>query len=99
LNTGYNFYQLDFKNKGGLVMPLIIRFNFTDNTDKVIRIPAEIWKRNDQEVSKVFYFKKEVASVDLDPFLETADTEVEDNYWPRKNVPSKFDIFEQKKGW
>ena len=99
LNTGYNFYQLDFKNKGGLVMPLIIRFNFTDNTDKVIRIPAEIWKRNDQEVSKVFYFKKEVASVDLDPFLETADTEVEDNYWPRKNVPSKFDIFEQKRGW
>ena len=99
LDNGFNFYQLDFKNKGGLVMPLIIRFNFTDNTDKVIRIPAEIWKRNDQEVSKVFYFKKEVASVDLDPFLETADTEVEDNHWPRKSIPSKFDIFEQKRGW
>ncbi|MEO9531652.1 MAG: M1 family metallopeptidase [Crocinitomicaceae bacterium] len=99
LDNGFNFYQLDFKNKGGLVMPLIIRFNFTDNTDKVIRIPAEIWKRNDQGVSKVFYFKKEVASVDLDPFLETADTEVEDNHWPRKSIPSKFDIFEQKRGW
>jgi hypothetical protein len=99
LDNGFNFYQLDFKNKGGLVMPIIIRFNFADKTDEVIRIPAEIWKRNDQKVSKVFYFKKEVLSVELDPFLETADTEVEDNYWPRKSIPSKFDIFEQKRAW
>lgn len=99
LNGGYNFYQLDFKNKGGLVMPLILRFNFTDQTNEVVRIPAEIWKMNDQEISKVFIFKKEVSSIELDPFLETADCEMEDNFWPRKQVPSRFDIFEEKNGW
>jgi len=98
LGQGYNFYQIDFENKGGLVMPLILRFTFTDNTDEVVRIPAEIWKRNDEQVSKVFFFKKEVDKVELDPFLETADCELEDNFWPRKKVPTRFDIFEEKKG-
>ena len=99
LEKGYQFYEIKFTNKGGLVMPLILRFNFTDNTNEVIRIPAEIWKRNDKEVSKVFFFEKEVGSIELDPFLETADCELEDNHWPRKQVPSRFDLFEQKQGW
>jgi len=99
LAKGYQFYEIKFTNKGGLVMPLILRFNFTDNTDEVIRIPAEIWKRNDKEVTKVFFFEKEVGSIELDPFLETADCELEDNHWPRKQVPSRFDLFEEKKGW
>ncbi|MFT4600474.1 MAG: hypothetical protein ACI857_000648 [Arenicella sp.] len=98
LSKGLNFYQIDFENKGGLVMPIILRFTFTDKTEEVIRIPAEIWKRNDKNVSKVFFFEKEVGAVELDPFLETADCELEDNFWPRKKVPTRFDIFEEKKG-
>lgn len=99
LGLGYNFYQIDFENIGGLVMPLIIRFTFTDNTEQIVKIPAEIWRYNDKEISKVFYFKKEVIQIELDPFLETADCDMENNNWPRKAIPSKFDIFEQKGGW
>lgn len=98
LESGYQFYQLDFENKGGLVMPLILQFTFVDGTTELIRIPAEIWKRNNQKVSKVFFFKKELMSVALDPFLETADCEMFDNFWPRKMIPSRFDIFEEKRG-
>ncbi len=96
LNLGYQFYQLDFENKGGLVMPIILQFTFADGTNELIRIPAEIWRKNDKNISKVFFFKKEVINIALDPFLETADCETYDNYWPRKMIPSRFDIFQQR---
>lgn len=98
LNAGYHFYQLDFENKGGLVMPVILLFTFEDSTTELVRIPAEIWRYNNYFISKVFVFKKQVVSVALDPYLETADCDVENNNWPRKNIPSRFDAYKEK-GW
>ena len=60
LNSGLNFYQLDFENKGGLVMPVILEFTFSDKSKELVRIPAEIWRQNNEKVSKVFFFEKEV---------------------------------------
>jgi len=99
LNEGYKFYQIDFENKGGLVMPLIVEFTFTDGTVELFRIPAEVWRYNNYYISKIFMFKKDVQSVALDPYLETADSDLNNNNWPRKTVPSRFDIFEDKNGW
>lgn len=98
LKTGLNFYQIDFENKGGLVMPVIVEFTFTDDSKELIKIPAEIWRMNDERVSKVFMFEKEVKSVALDPYLETADCELYDNNWPRKSIPSRFDLFQERQG-
>lgn len=98
LNSGLNFYELKFKNIGGLVMPLIIQFNYTDGTSEVERIPAEIWRLNETEVSKVFAKKKEVANVVLDPFRETADIDETNNYWPRQFVPNRFELFKGASG-
>ncbi len=89
-----NFYQIDFSNVGGLVMPVIIEFMFEDGTSELQRIPAEIWKGNNEKITKVFFFEKKVTSVSLDPYLETADTEVYNNNYPRKMIPTRF---EQKK--
>ncbi|MTI30044.1 M1 family metallopeptidase [Xanthovirga aplysinae] len=97
LNAGLNFYQIDFKNIGGLVMPIIIKWTYTDGSSEVERIPAEIWRMNNDEVSKVFAKKKEVAEVELDPYLETADVDRENNYFPRRNVPTKFKLYKRKK--
>ncbi|MCO6500861.1 MAG: M1 family metallopeptidase [Vicingus serpentipes] len=100
LEGDYNYYSIDFENKGGLVMPIILNFTFKDGTNEVVRIPAEIWKQNDKNVSKVFFFKKEVTNIDLDPFLETADVNLDDNSWPAKLAPSKFQLYKEKKyGW
>ena len=93
LNSGLNFYELKFKNLGGLVMPLIIQFNYTDGTSEIERIPAEIWRLNEWEVSKVFAKKKEVRNIVLDPFRETADIDESNNYWPRQFMPSRFEMF------
>jgi hypothetical protein len=97
LNSGKHFYQLDFENIGGLVMPLIIEATFTDGTTEVIRIPTQIWQVNNFKVSKVFIFDKEISSFRLDPFLETADTDLSNNSWPRELEPTRFNLFKENR--
>jgi len=100
LDKDLQYYQIDFICVGGLVMPIILEFEFDDGSKEVIRIPAEIWKRNHDKVSKVFFFEKELTSVTLDPFLETADVDVSNNYWPPRLIPSRFEMYKQdRKSW
>ena len=95
LKSDKNYYELHFSNIGGLVMPIILEFTFVDRTTEVIRIPAEIWKKNSKEVKKIFILDKEVANVRLDPFLETADVDLNNNSWPARNEPTRFQIFKE----
>ncbi|MBL4668080.1 MAG: M1 family metallopeptidase [Flavobacteriales bacterium] len=100
LESDFNYYNIDFVNKGGLVMPILLNFTFKDGSTKEVRIPAEIWRKNDKQVSKVFFFKKEVVNIDMDPWLETADINLDDNSWPRRVQLSKFKLYQKKKyGW
>ncbi len=96
LNSNKHFYEVSFSNIGGLVMPLIVEFTFSDDSKKVIRIPAEIWRKSEEKVSKVFILDKEVISFRLDPFLETADTDLDNNTWPKKVFPSRYQLFKQQ---
>ena len=80
------FYVLDFVNKGGLVMPVILDMVYEDGTQRQVRIPAELWRRNSKRVSKLFVTQKKIVSVTLDPHLETADTDLSNNHWPRLPV-------------
>ncbi|TRX62573.1 M1 family metallopeptidase [Fulvivirga sp. M361] len=93
-----NFYQVKFENKGGLVTPVIVEFTFKDGSTQVEKIPAEIWRLNEKEVTKVFAFDKEVTNIVFDPNKETADTNEDDNVFPRKKGDSKFDQFKKKSG-
>jgi hypothetical protein len=70
LKSGKQFYQLNFSNIGGLVMPLILEITYTDNSQEILRIPAEIWRVHENKVSKVLILDKEVKQFRLDPFLE-----------------------------
>ncbi len=97
LSGGQNYYELQFSNHGGLVMPIILEFEFTDGTKQVARIPCEIWKRNDEKVKKVFILDKELSRVTLDPFLETADVDRDNNYWPARIEPTRFQLYKQNR--
>ena len=79
LNSNKNYYELQFSNIGGLVMPIILEFTYTDGSSEVIRIPAEIWRRNSETIKKVFILDKELIGVKLDPYLETADIDMNNN--------------------
>lgn len=97
LKSGHNFYEITFENIGGLVMPLIVEFEYIDGTKDIRRIPAEIWKMDPHlQVTKVFVTKKEVKQITLDPYLETADTDENNNYFPAKQVLNRFELYQQK---
>lgn len=96
LNSGKHFYQVDFSNIGGVPMPIIIEFTFADGSTEVQRIPAEIWRRDEEKVSRVFIFDKEVSSLKVDPFLETADTDLNNNSWPTRQTPTRFELFKER---
>ena len=52
LASGKNFYEITFRNEGGLVMPLIVQFEYEDGREEIRRIPAEIWKMSEPTVTK-----------------------------------------------
>lgn len=95
LQAGLHFYQITFSNEGGLVMPIILQFNYEDGTSEIERLPAEIWRQDEKEAMKVFIKEKAVLNIVVDPFLETADTDVSDNYFPEQDIPSRFELFKQ----
>ncbi|WP_162055079.1 M1 family metallopeptidase [Pontibacter pamirensis] len=96
LESGLNFYEVGFQNKGGLVMPLIVKMAYEDGSEEVMNIPAEIWRYNNNEITKVFITEKPVVSFTLDPYLQTADTDLSDNSYPRRMAPSRFEIYQQQ---
>jgi hypothetical protein len=85
LNEDAYFYQVDLKMIGGLVMPVIFKLEYADGTTEEIRLPAEIWKMQNEKleeiVSKVLVTEKPIAKIVLDPNLETADTDTSNNKW------------------
>ena len=91
--AGKYLYEIKFSNEGGLVMPLILQWNYSDGTVEIERIPAQIWRISEQKISKVFMKTKEVVSVNLDPWRETADINLDNNNWPKVESPSKISIF------
>lgn len=93
LTSGKNYYEITFKNKGGLVMPLILLFEYTDGTKGEFRIPAEIWRKDNFTVTKVFPTHGVVKQITLDPYFETADVDFSNNYYPEKTIPSRFELF------
>jgi hypothetical protein len=91
-------YFLDFENVGGLISPLPLRFTFDDGSTKEIMIPAEIWRQNNEKVTKLFVETKKVVSVELDAKHQTADAVRVNNAFPRQNTPSRMDLFRSAQG-
>ena len=94
-HSDQNFYEITFTNGGGLVSPIIIEFTYKDGTKEVEKIPAEIWRMNENVATKVFVKDKEVVNIALDPHRETADTEADNNYFPKREVKSRFEQFKE----
>ena len=98
LNTKENFYFLEFSNVGGLVMPVIVQIDYVDGTSETRHWPAELWRRNPNKVIKLVTSDKEIKSITLDPHRETADADLENNYWPRRPVRTRLELFKSRRG-
>ncbi|MEO1629034.1 MAG: hypothetical protein AAFV25_28070 [Bacteroidota bacterium] len=96
MDKGYNFYELTFESMGGMLMPIILQFDFVDGSQEIHRIPAEIWRLEQHKVSKVFVTEKEIQQIILDPYLETADVDRSNNYYPPRQEQNRFELFKQR---
>jgi aminopeptidase N len=97
LQTKHNFYVIEFSNVGGLITPVTLKVDYTDGTSEELKLPAEIWRFNTNKASKLLLTKKELKAVTFDPRQELVDTNIENNYWPRRLVKSKFQLYKDEK--
>jgi len=88
-------YEIEFTKPGGLIMPIIVQYLFTDNSSERIIYPAEVWRRNASKFRKTYTSHKQLKQIVIDPKLESADVDTSNNYWPRKET-SKFEQFKNK---
>jgi len=95
--SGKNIYELSIKNIGGLVMPVTIEWVYTDDSKEIDKLPAEVWRLNEYEITKTFIKNKEVKEVNLDPNFEFADTDTKNNSFPKVETASEFDKFKENK--
>ena len=88
-------YEITYNKPGGLVMPIIVQFSYKDGSSERKVYPAQIWRYNDKEVTKVLSTNKELSKITLDPYQETADVDTSNNNWPKESK-NQFEKFKSK---
>ncbi len=91
-NSKY-FYEIIFEKPGELVMPILVDYIFEDGSRESHNFPAEIWRYNDNEVQKIVASEKKIVKIIIDPKEITADVNLNNNQWPKKEKPDRFEKF------
>jgi Peptidase family M1 domain len=98
LGVTQNFYRLTFSNRGGVVMPVIVKLSYADKTEEIVRIPAEIWRYNPKRAIWTWVTLKTLVQAEVDPLQETADANRDNNYFPQRIEPSRLEVFKAQAG-
>ncbi|GHF23936.1 aminopeptidase [Kordiimonas sediminis] len=86
-------YFVDFKNIGGVPSPLPVTLHFEDGSSEDMLIPAEIWRFNSMNVTKMIIRDKKIASVELDRHHQTADADFGNNHFPQQISQSRIKLY------
>ena len=90
-----NYYILEFSNLGGLVMPILLQVEYVGGGQERITLPAETWRRAPHGLKKLLVSPEKISSIVVDPMWETADADIENNYYPRRIIPSRIESFKR----
>lgn len=90
-----NYYILEFSNLGGLVMPILLEVTYAGGGREQITLPAETWRRAPYGLKKLIVSPEKISSIVVDPKWETADADIENNYYPRRIIPSRIESFKR----
>ena len=91
------FTTVSLRNVGGLVMPVILKLSHPDGSSSEVRLPAELWVKDSQTARKLLITDKPVSAIELDPHLETADADRNNNYFPPQISKSRFKLYREEK--
>ena len=90
------FYDVTFEKPGGIPMPIIVEYTYSDGSTKRETFPAQVWRKNDKEVRKVVASEMEITKIMVDPDQETADIDTANNTWPKRKKLGEFKKFKDK---
>jgi len=93
MEDGKYIYFMDFENVGGLISPLPLKITFENGEIEELMVPAEIWRRNSKNVTKLITRKKRIASIELDPHHQTADSNYSNNSFPPSIRRSRIELY------
>ena len=85
---GRNYARVTIENKGGLVLPLQLEVTYDDGTTDKVKLPADVWRRNELKFQYGFFTNKAVTKVVVDPDEVFADVDRSNNTWPAGAVPT-----------
>jgi hypothetical protein len=88
-------YFADFENIGGLPTPLPLLITFADGSEEFLVLPAEIWRRDYRQVTRLLIRDRAVASLELDPRHETADADFSNNHFPSRIEKSRIELYKK----
>lgn len=91
------FYRLQFKNVGGLVMPVIVLLTLEDGSTQEVRLPAEIWRVDANVCDTLVITEQPIVKFELDPYRETADINRDNNHFPPVIEPTRFQLFKSQR--
>ncbi len=97
LEDGQFLYFIDFENIGGLISPLPLTLNFANGKTEDLMIPAEIWRRNSNTVTKLIIRDRRIKSIDLDKAHQTADADYNNNSYPPVIKPSRLKLYKSNR--
>ena len=90
-------YFVDFENHGGLISPLPLTLTYADGDTEELLIPAEIWRRNTEIVTKLIVRSKKVTSIALDTAHQTADANYDNNSYPPVLRSSRLELYKSNR--
>ena len=97
MEDGKYLYFIDFENIGGLISPLPVTIEYANGSSEEYMIPAEIWRRNSNKVTKLFSLDKQAVSFKLDVAHQTADSDFSNNAYPPVITKSRIELFKSKR--
>lgn len=74
-----SLYRFDLENLGGVPSPVPLKILLADETEVLITLPAEIWRRSARAVSWQYWSPTPIRRVEIDPLKITADSDISNN--------------------
>ena len=81
MNQPQYFYEVTFERLGEMPMPLIVEYTYSDGSTERKNYPVQIWRMENQTVSRIIASDKEIIKIVVDPDLQTADVNLGNNTW------------------
>ncbi len=97
MEDGQYIYFVDFENQGGLISPLPLKLYYANGKTEEVMVPAEIWRRNSERVTKLIVRDDRIESIVLDEAHQTADADYSDNAFPQQVAADRLSLYKSNR--